>query len=495
VSAAAPPSASSNKQVGGELHTHDPRRQISLYVVQLLGGEFVNKMLRFGALVVLARALSASAFGLLNVSIAISGIALIASSLGLPELGARESALAPQRAGWLAGHVAVTRNLVLAAVSTASILTATVVWPGHTPLLVIAAVMAMFMAASGDWLARGLEHMTLAAMANAAGGFAVLGASLVIVTISNSATAALTAFALGEFVVAAVLWANLLRDYKIEIGISGMSSMLRRARPLALSSLAVYSYYANIDTIIIAGSRSNSEAGLYSAPYRLFLVLNLVAVFAAYAMLPILTRLADANEEGDADRLIRSTLAVLAGYGLVTLALVELVGGEILALLFGARFRVAAGTFVLLAAGVAWYSVGYPAGYSLIARAEPARFLRGAATASILSIILDIALIPSFGMSGAGGATMAAFAAATLVWLSGRRLLNRSTLLILTSLTVTSAAAIFVTSFGDNWHFEGLGTQLVGAGTLAVAIALLLSGRPFKLAHVRPTVVRQRGAK
>jgi O-antigen/teichoic acid export membrane protein len=455
----------------------DPRRQIAVHVGQLLSGELVNKVLRFAAFVVLARALSASDFGLVNVAIAISGTALVASSLGLPDLAARDAAIAPARAGWLAGHVAVTRILALGALSTVGIFLATVAWPGHTSLLVMAAAMAVFMAASGDWLARGLERMSVVAAANAAGGLTVLAGSLAVAKLSGNATVAVAAFALAECAVATVLWANLRDLSKFEFGVSGMRSMLRRARPLAFSSLAIYVYYANLDTIILAASRSNNEAGLYSGAYRLFLVLNLVGVFAAYAVLPTLARLAAAGAPMEADRLLRSMLAALAGYGLLTLALVELGGANVLGLLFGTQFRAASEAFVLLAAGVAWFVVGYPAGYSLIARGENARFLRGAATASILSVGLDIVLIPPLGMSGAGLATMVAFAAATLVWLSASAMLGRAAISILLSLTAATALAVFVA-------FSHGSAPIAGIGTLSVAIVLVLLGGPVRLSFV-----------
>jgi O-antigen/teichoic acid export membrane protein len=466
----------------------DPRRQIGLNVGQLLGGELVNKLLRFGALVVLARALSPSEFGLVNVGIAISGIALIAGSLGLPDLGAREAAAAPGRAAWLAGHVAVVRLLVLAAFSVTGILLADVIWPGHSPLLVMAALMAMFMAVSSDWLARGLERMAVVAAANAAGGLAILIGALLVAEVSGGATAALGAFAFAESVVAVVVWASLDLFRRIRFGMRGMRSMLRRARPLALASLAIYSYYANVDTIVLAATHSNREAGLYSAPYRLFLVLNLVGVFAAYAMLPTLTRLADTSGHASADRLIRSTLTPLASYGLITLGLVELVGAEVLEALFGAPFRAATGASILLAAGVAWYAVGYPAGYSLIAQGQSARFLRGAATASILSIGLDIVLIPPLGMSGAGLATTIAFGAAAVVWLSARGLIGRAAIPLLASLSATSALATFVVFWPGS-------ARLAGVGTLGVAMALILSAAPDRLSPSWKVALRRRGAK
>jgi O-antigen/teichoic acid export membrane protein len=267
-----------------------------------------------------------------------------------------------------------------------------------------------------------------------------------------------------------------------------MRSMLRRARPLAFSALAVYNYYANLDTIIIAASHSNNEAGLYSGAYRLFLVLNLVGVFAAYAMLPMLARLAAAGAQAEADRLVRSMLAAFAGYGLLTLALVELGGAAVLGLLFGTHFRAASEAFVLLAAGVSWFVVGYPAGYSLIALGENARFLRGAATASILSVGLDLALIPPLGMSGAGLATMIAFAAATLVWLSERALLERAAISILLSLTLASALAVFVALSNGS-------ALIAGVATLSLAIVLVVLGTPVRLSSVWAESLRNRTIK
>jgi O-antigen/teichoic acid export membrane protein len=465
-----PESDSSAQLIRRQAAMGESQRQIARYVSQLLSGEAANKVLRFAALIVFAHTLSAKDFGIVNVMIAVSGIALVAGSLGLPDLGARGVAVAPERAGWLAGHVATTRVSVLTALGTIGALTALIFSPSLTPLLVMAALMAIFMAASGDWVARGLERMSLVAVANATGGLTVLVGSVAVAKVFGSATAALGAFALAELVVTMVLWIRLYPHARIELGFRGMGAMLFRARALALSSLAIYSYYANLDTIVLAASHSSREAGLYSAPYRLFLVLNLVGVFAAYAMLPTLARLAAASQDVEADRLLRSVLALLGIYGLVTLGLIELIGPFALGALFGASFRAAADSFVLLAAGVAWYAIGYPAGYSLIARGENARFLRGAATASVATIVLDLALIPPLGMKGAGLATLVGFAVGALVWLQARGLLGRAMVSILIALGGTSGLAIVLV-------FSNASSRIVGVVTLAVAFVLLAGTR------------------
>ena len=64
-------------------------------------------------------------------------------------------------------------------------------------------------------------------------------------------------------------------------------------------------------------------------------------------------------------------------------------------------FEAMEATFALLSLAVAWYAIGYPAGYSLIAVRENKRFLAGAATAGALSLALAT-MHPSLRRGGGG---------------------------------------------------------------------------------------------
>ena len=70
----------------------------------LVVGDLVAKSLRLVATILLARALPLDEFGLLNVAIALSGIVVTTTTLGLPDVGARDAAVTPQaQPGSLAG--------------------------------------------------------------------------------------------------------------------------------------------------------------------------------------------------------------------------------------------------------------------------------------------------------------------------------------------------------------------------------------------------------
>lgn len=441
--------------------TPSPANGIPAQVAQLLAGEVVNKGLRFAATIVLARALTPADFGLLNVAIAISGIVLIVSSLGLPDLGARDVAVAPSEAGWLYGRILAARLSALAGLSGVCFLLAAVVWPDRAALLALAALMAAFMTSSGDWLARGLSRMAVFAAASATGGGVLIIICLLVVRREATPEVALAAFAAAEAGTALVIWLTVMRGAGVRVGFSGTGPLVRRARPLAFSAIIIYSYYANLDTLILAATRSAAEAGLYSAPYRMFLVLNLTGTFSAFAILPVLSRYAAAGE-ARASVLLKKALAWLAVYGFIVLAIAEVLARPGLGAVFGNNFEVAAPTLILLVASVGWYSVGFPAGYSLIALDRYRSFLLGAGVAGATNLGLNLILIPFLGMEGAGIATLVAFAAAALVWLRERGLLSEVRWTVVALCVVTAGA-----STAAAWPAT---RQLCALATLVVAV-------------------------
>jgi len=416
--------------------------------------------------VILARALSLSDFGLVNVGIAAFGVVYTVAALGLPETAAKHVAIDQLRAPRIAGAVLSARLAAVLAGSGLGLAIIAVVWPERVWFFSIVAVMVLVASASADWLGRGLERMATVARATAAGGATVLAGAVLVAATNGSAEPAIAAFAVGEAVAAILCW-RALKDVAWPTWVRGEVSLLvREAWPVALSSLIVYSYYFNIDTLIIAASRTGAEAGLYSAPYRVFLALNVVGIFAAYSYFPSISRAAVLGDNSAADRM-RVALGLLAAYGLLVLGVAEVAASNVLRFLFGAKFESAGETFVLLTIGVAWYSVGYPLGYGLIARGRPRGFLAGAAVAGILSIGLNLLLIPPYGITAAAAVTAGAIAAGSLVWiyLAGE---FRSLMRLLTALVIASAVAVAAVAS------DGLSVA-AGVFTLTVGLYLGLS--------------------
>lgn len=442
------------------------RRRVARSVAALAIGDVVNKAARFAAIVVLTRALPLDQYGLLNLGVALGGIAVVVMRLGLPDLGAREVAIAGDRREELAGRIVTPQAAGLIALTLLAGAVVLVVEPDAAPFVLLSGGSTLGLALSGDWLLRGMERMVALAVSSVVGGVVVLAGAILVAATSDSATAGLSALAVGELAAAAITWrAARLRRVPRPV-LRGLGPLLREAWPMAIAGVVMYAYYANIDTILLAAIHSPEEAGLYSAPYRLFLALNVIGIFAAYALLPLASRAAEAGRSDEAEDLIVSCLGPLAAFGLLCLGTAELLGGEILGFVFGAPFETMATTFLLLCIAVPWYAVGYPAGYSAIATGDQRRLLVGATVAVICNIVLNAALIPPLGAEGAAVATTVAMFAAALAWLHVQRLLQRVRGLIgvLVAATAAACAAALASSV----------RPAVGMATLAAALALLV---------------------
>jgi O-antigen/teichoic acid export membrane protein len=383
----------------------------------LVSGEAVNKLTRFAAALLFARALTPAEFGDLNVAIALSGILLVAVNFGLSDLGARDVALEPAQTAVTAGRVLGLRLAALAVAGLPALALTLAVWSGREGLALLAYAMSAVMAVSADWIARGLGAMSRVALATGVGGGVVVAGAVFLAVTGGSVTAAMAWFVAGELTTAVLLWIFVARAGRPAITLDGVSALARRAAPVALSSFVIYTYTANLDTIIIAATRSSREAGLYSAGYRVVLALSAVGTLAAYALLP---RFAGQVRSGEGAPGMRKTLvgamAALATLGMTVMAVAVLAGGPILGFLFGSEFEPVGPTFVLLTAGLAWYITTYPAAYALLALGDNASYMRGALAAGVTGLALDLALIPPFGIIGAGAASATAFALAAAVW-------------------------------------------------------------------------------
>lgn len=425
--------------------------------------EAVNKVVRFVATVLLAHYLTLNDYGLVNVGIAVSGILVAVTALGLPDVGAREVALDRQATNPMVNLVVRVRIAAVIAILAATIVVLLSVGASGVTVAVGGAVIALTTSLSADWALRGLERMRSAGVANLIGGTVVLSLSALLVYLTRSVLVALGVWATGELSIAIYThWK--LSTRLAHVSLRSIRAILGRSWPIGLSTLVMYAYYANLDTVLLSAMRSPSEAGLYSAPYRVFLAFSAVGPFAAYAFLPLIARGQQGNDRRRIDSALRTAAVGLAAYATVILGVVEISGQAILIHLFGRKFAPAQDAFIILCIGIAWYTMALPVGYGFVAERVNRRFVTGALIAGILNVALNFALIPSTGRTGAAIATTASFAVAAACWivLSRRGIGFLLTVVALPALaTIGGIAAIVVPE----------AATAVGIASLVIAVA------------------------
>lgn len=422
----------------------------------LAGTDLVNKASRFAATLLFARLLSLNDFGELNIAIAVAGIIVILASLGLPDLGARQVAVTESRAGLQALIVAtLTLRLLATLIFSVGALVLLVGTDYLPPDMAAGAVaMAAAMALSPDWVARGLERMGALGLAWVCGGVTVVLGAAGLVLVRAGPLEALLVFTAGEIVLAIVCWFQ-IRNHASPVArpsARGGKALVRESWPLAVAAVVTYSYYANVDTLLLGALASPAEAGLYSAPYRVFLVLNTAAMFGAYAIGPAVARLEDADERAGAQRIVEEAVNGLLGYACLVVFGVAMFGGAAMRFLFGSEFAAATPVFLILTAAVPWHLIGFPTGYSLISAGRHREFMYGAASAALTNVVANLLLIPRLGAEGAALATVVGFAVGAGVWLS-RRPLSRL-LFLKAALAVGLSSATLAAALSDSsWRY------------------------------------------
>ena len=412
--------------------------------------------------VYLAKLRTLAEFGEVNTAIAVAGVLTIVATVGLTDLGTRDLAVEPRRGGELAGLILTIRLVVLAAGTAVAVAVLALLGALNLELCAAGLAMALAMTVAADWILRGLESMRVLGLAWAAGGATVAFGAILVAWRSGSSEGALWAYAAGEIVVAAAGWLALRHAVRPTISTTDWRPLLERAWPIAISGAVIYAYTANLDTIILTATRSATEAGLYSAPYRVFWVLSAVVVFASYSLLPELSRRSAAGEEHSVRRAVGKMASVLCCYAIVTVGLCEIASGDGLGFLFGSSFDRAQDVFIVLSAGLAWYAIGHSAGQSLIASDRGRAYLWGAAAAGATNIGANLVAIPLFGPIGAAGATTFSFAVGSVVWIYVRGLARRLSFRLVGAAVLVTLGAIVAASLPGASVPVGLATVLAG---------------------------------
>lgn len=178
--------------------------------------------------------------------------------------------------------------------------------------------------------------------------------------------------------------------------------ILRAALPLAALGLCQQSYFY-VDNLFLRSLAGAEELGRYNAAVRLFAWLAFFAAFATTSALPWLARRAHEGDLGRALTALAQPLLLLAA--LAAGALWPWCA-EILTLVYGAEFAVAATSLRwLLLALVAVYA-GAPFLTALLAAARARSALGVAALALLVNVLANLVLVPRLGGAGAAAATL-----------------------------------------------------------------------------------------
>ena len=370
----------------------------------LFSGQAIGRALRAILIVVAARTLGASNWGVFSYALSLSAAFTIFSDIGINALlireGSRNSGLASK---YLSTGLAIKLGLissltiffVLAKDFIIRIPEATVLVP-----LIIAVFALDSLRDFVSALARSIERMDIEARGQVATNAGIVGFGLLFLVINPSTVSLAMGYVVGVFIGLFTVFLPLKNYFKgllKEFSHKLIKEIIVSAWPFGLVGLMGV-ITINTDILVIGTLGSAADVGLYSAAQKPIQLLYLIPSLLAAAFFPTLSR-----EAGEPDK-FRSTLeqGIKSAY---LFAFPLALGGvfaakSIIGFLYGAEFITSYPSFALLSLTIFFV---YPSLFftnALFARNSQKSFYGYLAIGVIVNIILDVLLIPRFGIAG-----------------------------------------------------------------------------------------------
>ena len=241
--------------------------------------------------------------------------------------------------------------------------------------------------------------------------------SLGLVIMSASTTLAVLAFV--QFLNMEVLGAVLASTLGSSIGMALFGSLVTRTglslRPsLAFSVLKselriglvleaarlLQAMSARFDLILVYAILDGEEAGYYSVALTLAVLVATVPQAVSYASFPRYSRL---SSEQARDLLVEATRLAATAATLTAVAIM-LASPFVIPLLFGQDFRPAVPATIIAAIGGVFYGIQWSVSRGRGARGSPGSMVTSFGTSTAVMLILDLFLIPRWGIAGAAAA-------------------------------------------------------------------------------------------
>jgi O-antigen/teichoic acid export membrane protein len=176
---------------------------------------------------------------------------------------------------------------------------------------------------------------------------------------------------------------------------------------------------ARLDQILVGVIASEVTLGLYAVAVNVGEVMLFLPTAIATSLLPAVARDRDRSSVDRTLRTFRSAMIL----SLASILVAAVVGEVAIPAVFGSEYRDSVAPFLWLLPGTLGYTALSIFANSLLASKAPGWSSMGSLASLTVGFVLDLALIPTFGASGAAAAASAAFLAggATVAILYHRR--------------------------------------------------------------------------
>jgi O-antigen/teichoic acid export membrane protein len=388
----------------------------------LASGETVARAFGLVGVLVLARRLGPSDFGIVSFALAlVAWFGLVVDS-GTELLNVRDIAREPHRFRELAERVLGLR-LTISVLSAGLFVAGVEIFARSGRVrdaVVLFAIVLPALALNLRWMVLGVRAAKAVAAGNVAAR-AVLALGIVVFVHGSSDLHRVPFLNLAaEAVYALVISAAVARHFGFawpRVDLAAWAATLRESLPLLVNAFARAAFYS-FDIVAIEVFLGPHDVGIYAAASKpVLFVTGLIGIFS----ISFLSSFSSAGPE--ATGLLRKALRTSFAVSLPLAALLS--AGSIVAvpLVFGDAYRSGAAVLAVLAWRIPVVALAGPLGSSLIAVGRQTTLMRNNVVGAALLVAADLVAVPAFGVLGAGAVSIVA---SSIVFVLNYRAAGRS---------------------------------------------------------------------
>lgn len=261
------------------------------------------------------------------------------------------------------------------------------------------------------------------------------------------------------------------------------AQMLAFSIPVLLSG-AVYLFINWTDSILLGVLRTVSEVGIYNTALPTASLLLIVPSAATTLFTPVVVELLTKKKREELGATYKAINKWILIANLLIFFVLALYARQVIRILYGSEYELAAESLVLLSIGNLIYSVGLGSGLLLISMDKPKLVLKYTLISAFINVSANMLLIPPYGITGAAFANMFSnsFYCFLCAWqvkrLTGFWPLSYSSLRIMAASAIAAAIPYFVFKvLGQTMQLWNL--VLLGMAMGAIYVLLLLILRTF----------------
>lgn len=461
-----------------------PVQSISKNSLHSLLSTLVQKGFTLAYFIIVARVFGPEEQGMYSASLAFATLFGVFIDLGLSSALTRETARHPEKASEYFGHMVLLR--LAASVIVYGMIIGSARLVGYSDLLVsmiaIAGVAACVDALSTSlWaILRGLQNLKYEAI----GGVLAIGVMIALggtaIGLGLPITALVAASLIGSVANCVYAFFTLSAKARVRLSFVIHPSTIRALAALAIpfAGAAIFSrIYTFADTAILAAVSGEHFAGVYAAGNKLILALNMIPAAISSSIFPAMSSAALRAPEKMKEIYARAH-TFLFFVSLPMAVGLSLLAPDIVRLFYGSRYDLTVPVMQVLSIGLVFGFCMYPVGALLAAANRQHINTTIFGIAALVSVGLNLALIPQLAAVGSAVAACATAAviffasllASWRLWREVARMIATSTLKIILATMIMASVLVLIRDTMNLFGVIGISMGVYAAAILVLDV-------------------------